>query len=87
MTTLRAFLITPMRATIAAHLTHLDLVILITYTRHAVTTEDLKLENPGVPGYNAVSLGDVETSGTAPCHSPKAPIPQKQRGKKLKSQS
>ena len=79
-----------MRATIRPHLTRHDLVILIKSARHVVTTEDLKLENPGVPGYDAVSLGDVETSGTthltAQCHRPKDPIPQKQSGKKLKSQ-
>jgi hypothetical protein len=55
-----------------------------------VTTEDLKLENPGVPGYDGVSLGEVETSGTThsttQCHSLKDPIPKKQRGKNLKSQ-
>jgi hypothetical protein len=38
-------------------------------------------KNPGVPGYDAVSLGNVETSGTtqlpAQCHSPKDPTPQK----------
>jgi hypothetical protein len=55
------------------------LIILIRSARHVVTTEDLKLENPGVPGYDDVSLGDVETSGTthstAQCYSPKDPIP------------
>jgi hypothetical protein len=48
MKTLHGFLITFMRATIPAHLTRLDLVILITSARNVVTTEDLKLENPGV---------------------------------------
>jgi hypothetical protein len=57
MKNLHAFLITPMHATIPAHLTR-------TSARHAMTTEDLKLGNPGVLGYDAVSLGDVETSGT-----------------------
>lgn len=64
MKTLYAFLITPMRATITPHLTRLDLVILITSARHLVTREDLKLQNPGVPGYDGVSLGKAETSGT-----------------------
>jgi len=89
MKTLHAFLITPMRATIPAHFTRLDFVILITSVRNVMTSEDLKLENPGDPGYDSVSLDDVETSGTthltAQCHSPKDPIPQNRRGKKLKS--
>jgi len=79
-----------MRATIPAHLTRLDLVILITSARHVMTTEELKLENTGVSGYEAVSLGDFETRGTthltAQCHSPKDPIPQKRRRHTLKFQ-
>lgn len=79
-----------MRVTMPSHLTRLEVVVLKTSARHVVTTEDLKLENPGVPGYVVVSLGDVETWGTTHLttrrHSPKDPIPQKQRSKKLKSQ-
>jgi hypothetical protein len=64
--------------------------MLITSVKNVMTSEDLKLENPGVPGYDAVSLDDAETSGTthftADFHSPKDPIPQKRRGKKLRSQ-
>ena len=81
MKTLHAFPIAPMRATIPAHLTRLHLVIIITPARRAVTAEGLKLENPGLPGY------DVETSGTThcttQCPSPKDPISQTERGKRL----
>jgi hypothetical protein len=90
MKTLRSFLITPLHATIPVHLARLDLFPLVISAKPTLTTEDLKLENPGVPGYDAVSLGDVETSGTTHSttqfHSLKGPIPKKQRGKKLKSQ-
>jgi hypothetical protein len=55
-----------------------------------MTTEELKLENTGVSGYEAVSLGDFETRGTthltAQCHSPKDPIPQKRCRHTLKFQ-
>jgi hypothetical protein len=81
MKTLHAFSVTPMRVTTPSHLTRLDVVVLKTSARHVVTTEDLKLENPGVPGYAVVSSGDVETWGTTHLttqrHSPKELIPQK----------